>query len=45
MKADFLKMQLMRFVTFFCNKQEQEIVSKLGFECVGEYVCYKRQLI
>ncbi|MCM1049088.1 MAG: hypothetical protein NC433_11775 [Clostridiales bacterium] len=34
-----------RFVTFFCDKQEQEIVSRLGFECVGEYVCYKKQLI
>lgn len=33
------------FMTFFCGKQEQEIARKLGFTCVGEYVCYKKQLI
>ncbi len=34
-----------KFMTFFCDKQEQEIVSKFGFECVGEYVCYEKYLI
>lgn len=34
-----------KFMTFFCGKKEQEIVCKLGFECVGEYVCYKKYLI
>ncbi|MCM1065898.1 MAG: hypothetical protein NC420_15805 [Eubacterium sp.] len=34
-----------KFMTFFCNKQEQEIVGKLGFECVGEHVCYKKHLV
>lgn len=33
-----------KFMTFFCGRQMQEIVGKLGFECVGEHVCYKKQL-
>lgn len=33
-----------KFVTFFCDQQEQEIVRKLGLSCVGEYVCYKKHL-
>ena len=34
-----------KVMTFFCDKQEQKIAGKLGFECVDEYVCYKKQLI
>lgn len=34
-----------KFVTFFCDKEGQEIAGKLGFKCVGEYVCYKKHLI
>ncbi len=34
-----------KFMTFFCGKEEQKIVCKLGFECFGEYVCYKKYLI
>ncbi len=34
-----------KYMTFFCDKEGQEIVSSLGFECVGEYVCYKKHLI
>lgn len=34
-----------RFMTFFCDEQGQEIVAKLGFECVGEHVCYKKHFI
>ncbi len=34
-----------KFMTFFCDKQELQIASKLGFKCVDEYVCYKKQLI
>lgn len=34
-----------KYMTFFCDEKEQEIVSELGFECVGEYVCYKKHLI
>lgn len=33
------------YMTFFCDEEGQEIVSKLGFECVGEYACYKKHLI
>lgn len=32
------------FMTFFCGEEREEIVKNLGFECVGEYVCYKGQL-
>ncbi len=34
-----------KYMSFFCEEQEQRIVGKLGFECVGEYVCYKKHLI
>lgn len=34
-----------KYMTFFCDEQEQKIVGKLGFACVGEYVCYKKRLI
>lgn len=33
-----------KYMTFFCDDEGQKIVSKLGFECVGQYVCYKTQL-
>ncbi len=33
-----------RFVTFFCEKQEEEIALKAGFECIGGYRCYHRKL-
>ena len=32
------------YMTFFCDEEGQEIVSRLGFKCVGEYVCYKKHL-
>lgn len=32
-------------MTFFCDKECQETVSKLGFECVGEYVCFQKHLV
>lgn len=33
-----------KYMTFFCNEQEQEIVSKLGFKTVGKYFCFKKHL-
>ncbi|MBQ8638882.1 MAG: hypothetical protein IJ468_06910 [Lachnospiraceae bacterium] len=33
-----------KYMTFFCEDEEQEIVGTLGFECVGQYVCYQLQL-
>ncbi|MGN0350250.1 MAG: hypothetical protein ACI4ES_01260 [Roseburia sp.] len=33
------------YMTFFCDEEGQKIVSELGFECVGEYACYKKCLI
>ncbi len=34
-----------KYLTFFCNEEEQNMVSELGFTCVGEYVCYQKRLI
>lgn len=34
-----------KYMTYFCEKWEQETVSQLGFNCVGEYVCYKKHLV
>ena len=31
-----------KYMTFFCEKEQLEIVKKLGFQCIGEYVCYKK---
>lgn len=33
-----------KYMTFFCEEEGEEIAKTLGFECVGEYVCYKRVL-
>ncbi len=33
-----------KYMTFFCEAQEQEIVKELGFKCVGGYVCFKKRL-
>ncbi len=33
-----------KYMTFFCDEECQEIANKIGFECVGEYVCYKKYL-
>ncbi|MBR3841086.1 MAG: hypothetical protein IKM20_08125 [Erysipelotrichales bacterium] len=33
-----------KFMTFFCDKEGQDIVKELGFECVGEYVCFKKHI-
>ena len=33
-----------KYMTFFCGDEEQKIVSELGFEYVGQYVCYKTML-
>lgn len=34
-----------KYMTFFCNGEEQKIVNDLGAYCVGEYVCYKKVLM
>lgn len=34
-----------KIISFFCEKHEQETVSKLGFKFIGEYLCYKKQII
>lgn len=34
-----------KYMTYFCSKEELEIVKSIGFECVGEYVCYKKYLV
>lgn len=34
-----------KYMTFFCEEEEQETVGKMGFTCVGKYVCYKKHLI
>lgn len=34
-----------KYMTFFCDEREQKIACKFGFECVGEYVCYKKHFI
>lgn len=34
-----------KYMSFFCDKQEQTVADRLGFVCVGEYVCYKKQLV
>lgn len=31
-----------KYMTFFCEKEQLEIVKKLGFQCISEYVCYKK---
>ena len=31
-----------KYMTFFCEKEQLEIVKKLGFQCIGEYDCYKK---
>ena len=33
-----------RYMTFFCGDEEQKVADKLGFMCVGRYVCYRKQL-
>ena len=33
------------YMTFFCDEVGERIVIKLGFECVGEYVGYKKHII
>ena len=33
-----------KYMTFFCDDEAQKLVSKLGFECVDRYVCYRIQL-
>lgn len=34
-----------KYMTYFCEKECQPIVSELGFKYVGEYVCYLKKLI
>lgn len=34
-----------KYMTYFCDEEELEIVSGLGFECVGCHVCYKKLII
>ena len=34
-----------KYMTFFCDAVGEKIVTNLGFECVGEYVCYKKHII
>jgi len=38
------KMRGGKYMTFFCDEEGQEIASKIGFECVGEYVCFRKSL-
>ena len=33
-----------KVMTFFCEKEEEEIVRECGFVCVGNYLCYKIHL-
>ena len=33
------------YMTFFCDEVGEKIVTNLGFECVGEYVGYKKHII
>lgn len=33
-----------KYMTFFCDEEGQEIAGRLGFRCVGEYVCYQKHL-
>ena len=33
-----------KYMTFFCGDEEQKIVSKLGFDLIDKYVCYKTLL-
>ncbi len=34
-----------KYMTFFCDEEGEETVMKLGFKCVGGYVCYKKILM
>lgn len=34
-----------KYMTYFCDEEELEIESGLGFECVGCHVCYKKLII
>lgn len=33
-----------KYMTYFCEKEYQPIVSELGFKYIGEYVCYIKRL-
>lgn len=33
-----------KYMTFFCGEEEQKIVSRVGFECIDQYVCYKKRI-
>lgn len=33
-----------RFMTFFCEKEYEEAAMECGFQCVGNYCCYKSRL-
>ena len=34
-----------KYMTFFCDEDGEDIVTHLGFKCVGKYVCYKKNLV
>lgn len=34
-----------KYLTFFCEEREQDVVEELGFRPVGQYVCYKKELV
>lgn len=33
-----------RYMTYFCENEEWNVAGRLGFERVGEYVCYKKRI-
>lgn len=33
-----------KYMTFFCEENEQKTVRELGFRCVGKYVCYRKEI-
>ena len=33
-----------KYMTMFCEAEEQPYIGEFGFECVGGYVCYKKEL-
>ncbi len=34
-----------RVMTFFCEKEYQEVALACGFACVGNYLCYKKHIV
>ena len=34
-----------KFLTFFCEEREQAVVEEVGFRNVGQYVCYRKEIV